>query len=1627
MANTLKKTSNEYAEGLMQAMDTIIQERINKLAFDRTITCKIISQDEKDSNLYWVSTDTMKFKARTSGNEKYSKGEEVYVLVPEGNYDNEKVITGSRINDIEKAYNKMKYISTKEQFVEYNKINFDGNINNINIKTTKGEETNSTDSLITDIDFKYNLPIERIGIEFSLDTIELFGNVQEKGQYGLLINYIEDPGENILWNTRLSNSFIYTGNNESLKFISFNTDKSSIYNGEELQGIPLLAYSSNGNTRNNFWLFLDENFKYLRGYCADAPNETPKEINIDPLAKAINSWDLLQEGDNPSQGGGSVKYWFIPVGTTGTLFQYEATGYMSSEDYQQGNYETVTCNFDINNLFQEDNELYVLKGSANNQYYYRYSAPTFDDCISAAGFLYQGSLGHEDVSNIDIIYQDVLISSDYRQKTPELAFPISLGRNEINLSEWSNWFGISKQGIDINGNWAKIQQYFVHEVIPGIATNSQTLYSAELYGNPYAFTESFNHFVLLPFELSDITKIKQMEIKLFQDGNFEQTNKTITLSNVSLSFGFEKGSENIGKSRLILGNNQSLEFNRKNAESRDLYVNMVSGENIYNDLNPLVSGSYDITYFHYIANHKDESYFIDEHDINNSINSELWNWEKLISTSSFVHRINLNTKQAIQTYKAVIRYNKKEEKYQDYIITDIIKFEDKIAIEKTGATSTSDGIKLVLENNNTGVYNIYNIDGSLADYSKRGPYSITVEPIDGRTWDEVEQVVWYFPEGSSMIIQTAAADENATVDDLKTVHYTLNDNYATGITNNIVKCKVKFKNEKDMREATITFQFGYISTSGTNYSLNIDFADEGVTCLRPCLTVGEINPVKVKATFSTKTGEYVQIPDTDIHWSWVFPKASEFRQKYENGEPLFKKKNISYLVQVKNAADQFVHEQMGTKDRPFYQLQTGEYIVYNANNQPLLPLNTSEKIPIYQVLVNENSKGEVDGQGNIKYKVDDRGYKILDYYKDQNGNAIQIDELDENGERIPDNQELSFPYAAVDGKIEILTSVLEENEEGIEQVIWKRYDEPSWANSTDTTNTTITKEFDEDITGSEICIAYLDTVIPEKNYGILKAEVKNYGLDNGITANLVAYLPIPIGDNSDDPPMYMSGAQRVIYEGLGNSASYSSEKYEIYPKTIDKNTYSTWELGIDPDQLKDEAHWEHPSLRIIENENPIFSHNEYSLQIPTYAPINIPKVCIKGSINNEIKWISPILVLQDTWDKELLNDWDGSFRIDEEEGIIMSSLLVAGKKEGQYNEFTGVLVGDVAKAGGVERHTGVYGYKQGVNRFRLTDNGEFFIGTGEGNRIFFNGDELTVDAKVLNISVDTIDITTTNNKFILRGGGSLTSQLKLGDKFSYNEENNTAIIAGWTITNTALTTTAGSYTIKIACPTQEGGPGNSTHDFIKLGKTDEPATYDFLITSNGYLFCNNANITGIINASSGTAHSWEIKDPNNTTYGYFGYWGTEAGGEDYGINSINKPLVLTGTQIIMENSVWMQQGLEITGGNFTAKGGSSISLSTTNNNINIANDSFLLQTFNLQDKKYGPYITTKTQTTDAVYINTDYMGLYFNGQRVIGIGNDKDICIGSGGQDNSLPIYLWGSRKLDIKTINGVNHVIVVT
>lgn len=257
-------------------------------------------------------------------------------------------------------------------------------------------------------------------------------------------------------------------------------------------------------------------------------------------------------------------------------------------------------------------------------------------------------------------------------------------------------------------------------------------------------------------------------------------------------------------------------------------------------------------------------------------------------------------------------------------------------------------------------------------------------------------------------------------------------------------------------------------------------------------------------------------------------------------------------------------------------------------------------------------------------------------------------------------------------------------------------------------------------------IKYTGDTVPESNYYILQGSIKNYEIDNGLKATLTAYLPIPIAIKDCET---IAGATRVVYGSSGYDAEWDKSKYELFDTDYNSINNITWHLSTVSDNEKP---WGIPQLRKQKD----YSNDTYyyKLEPPAYLPSVIPQVSICAKQGESVLWSQPILFLQNKWDKELLNDWDGKFYIDDKEGTILSNLLVAGKKDSN-NTFTGVLMGEISKAGGSDRTTGVYGYREGALAFSFDENGNAFIGQKDGNRLEFKNGQFSLTATELDVNI----------------------------------------------------------------------------------------------------------------------------------------------------------------------------------------------------------------------------------------------------------------------------------------------------
>lgn len=94
MATENNQTTVESSiQKLFDAMDIIAAKQVKNLQFDKTVKCSITDDSKSDEGEYTVTDGSSTFKAYSEST-KYSNGASVYVNIPNGDYNNRKLITG---------------------------------------------------------------------------------------------------------------------------------------------------------------------------------------------------------------------------------------------------------------------------------------------------------------------------------------------------------------------------------------------------------------------------------------------------------------------------------------------------------------------------------------------------------------------------------------------------------------------------------------------------------------------------------------------------------------------------------------------------------------------------------------------------------------------------------------------------------------------------------------------------------------------------------------------------------------------------------------------------------------------------------------------------------------------------------------------------------------------------------------------------------------------------------------------------------------------------------------------------------------------------------------------------------------------------------------------------------------------------------------------------------------------------------------------------------------------------------------------------------------------------------------------------------------------------------------------
>lgn len=191
----------DYGENFCKAVDILFNQKIQGLKYDKTVICTIIDLPKNNDGKYYVQEGSgTKYYAYSENS--YRKNTQVYVTIPQGDYNNQKIISG-KYNGEEKIYsspiNKLMPI-TDNLLSGTEEIGLTANgTNNSAIVASEENIVIPTDAthLVISTDFKTNLKSYESGTfglklilqasekvyEFDLSSDDMFGQVMNMQTY----------------------------------------------------------------------------------------------------------------------------------------------------------------------------------------------------------------------------------------------------------------------------------------------------------------------------------------------------------------------------------------------------------------------------------------------------------------------------------------------------------------------------------------------------------------------------------------------------------------------------------------------------------------------------------------------------------------------------------------------------------------------------------------------------------------------------------------------------------------------------------------------------------------------------------------------------------------------------------------------------------------------------------------------------------------------------------------------------------------------------------------------------------------------------------------------------------------------------------------------------------------------------------------------------------------------------------------------------------------------------------------------------------------------------------------------------------------------------------------------------
>ena len=880
-----------------------------------------------------------------------------------------------------------------------------------------------------------------------------------------------------------------------------------------------------------------------------------------------------------------------------------------------------------------------------------------------------------------------------------------------------------------------------------------TFSSYDMFGNPYKFSSDSKQQIVFDIP-QNLNHVKKIEIIFYQDSGFKNENgkriqvlnsmgqpvsedpaewpdnlaPNLFVKNLEMYFGY---AADIGVEERVEISSQELSYTDESEKLVYLKWFHKTDENTlramkYSDLE---EGEYSVKWYQYKPGCLEN-----ESDSYGGANWKIMDVAGLIQPDDyhFIISFNPSLMKTQEKIKAIVFVNDRPlVNNTDYVVTtnyesNILTFENADIKTAGGATYVEDvtnDLSLYFEDGSEGNYFLYDQNGFLINNTDNGPGQIRKVSLRYQGQDiqetnvikKVRSITWEVPNGD--LLQSMISYNNSS-GEFKNPHQNLVENVnELNLADNLTKWKTLSGADLSPTAGSSNGLWGVNDKAAIISSQILNGKDVGIYTIISNNTVGIYNFKSVVKVFSA---------NDDIDQIQVDKQAKVFLQIFTSNDGSVWDRysyNKTFMINpleqsTINASFRILQEHkylkvaIGySKDQDYDILPDDpKFFVWLGEEETELRLNSDAYVNTYY----PSEDGVI--QSYFEYEISsiwtqDRNNNFIQCSIDIDGQVYLINEILQFGPKGSNGTHNTFLLEMLDGKNALIVNdeqkklrvraiLLNANgkEIKIDKVKWQLLNNDEKLMSIDD------QEF------SNVCTIssnHSGSTVPNNNYVILYAEYKP---DSGPA--LQAFLPIAMKTEECER---MVGADRIIYNHLG-TPTYSNISYAAHMSN--GTAITNWKLNSPKDgKNKFYISPNCPSL------NTSAGGGKALVAVPLYSkgendgPIR-DKVCVYCDY-----WSQPILIMQSNYDFAMLNEWDGSLTIDEENDIILATMLGAGKKDSE-NKFSGVLIGDIKGGTGLnstEKMTGVYGFHGGVMSYALRENGTAFFGADGHGRIEIDG------------------------------------------------------------------------------------------------------------------------------------------------------------------------------------------------------------------------------------------------------------------------------------------------------------------